>query len=275
MPAPRSRTNWSHFPPPALPRLQYNFLNHFRDNDAGKSWTALPEHFKKNGYLVAGTGKLFHPGLPPNFDQPRSWSADAPVLAGGAPWPYFDSGKVNGTNLCNTTCCRPPGAQAGKDGKSDKHFCLFDVKPGTFLLDQTVRNIAVERLEAAVANRNATGQPFFLGVGTHRPHLGWEFPKPFFNAIPPDVPEAVHKRWGAGVPHLHYRECAEMSRQYFDTDGFGTDFNQSDFSGHQALLRRAYYGCISYVDDLIGQVITRLKDLGAFEDTVISFIGDQ
>jgi len=247
----------------------YNFLNHFRDNAAGRSWTALPEHFKNNGYLVTGTGKLFHGGLPPNYDQPRSWSADSPA---GEAWPYLDKGKVNATNLCNSTCCRPPGGESSN--QSDPHFCLFDVQPGTYLLDQTVRNIAAERLTVAVQNRNATGQPFFLGMGMHRPHLGWEFPKPFFDGISADIPEAVHKRWAADVPHLAYHECAEMSRQYFDTDGFGKDFSPQDFSGHQALLRRAYYGCISYVDDLIGQLIATLKELGAWEDTIVSFIGD-
>lgn len=56
----------------------YNFNNHFREAGVGSNWTALPEHFKNNGYLVTGAGKLFHPGVPPNFDQPRSWSSAAP-----------------------------------------------------------------------------------------------------------------------------------------------------------------------------------------------------
>jgi iduronate 2-sulfatase len=250
----------------------YNFLNHFRDNPTGRSWTSLPEHFKENGYLVTGVGKLFHPGLPPDYDQPRSWSPDAPAVAGGGAWPFREDGGNNATNLCGTKCCRP---QPSSENVSDSHFCLLDVKPDTYLQDQTVLQIATERLAAAVQNWNATGQPFFVGMGTHRPHLPWVFPKKFFDAIPADIPEAVHKQWAADVPHLHYHECAEMSRQYFDTDGFGTPFSDKDFSGHQALLRRAYYGCISYVDDLIGQLVTTLKELGAFEDTIVTFIGDR
>jgi len=30
----------------------YNFNNHFREANVGENWTALPEHFVKNGYLV-------------------------------------------------------------------------------------------------------------------------------------------------------------------------------------------------------------------------------
>jgi arylsulfatase A-like enzyme len=47
----------------------YNFNNNFREADVGEHWTALPEHFKDNGYLVTGAGKLFHPGVV--GDSPR------------------------------------------------------------------------------------------------------------------------------------------------------------------------------------------------------------
>jgi len=39
-------------------------------------------------------------------------------------------------------------------------------------------------------------------------------------------------------------------------------------------MRRAYYGVLSYVDDLIGQALQALEDGGAADDTVVSFIGD-
>ena len=78
----------------------------------GDKWTALPEHFKNNGYLVTGAGKLFHPvslsgglrkpvqGSPPNFDQPRSWSAISPQ---GEKWPYIDGAHANASTECNIT----------------------------------------------------------------------------------------------------------------------------------------------------------------------------
>ena len=85
----------------------------------------------------------------------------------------MNSGKVNGTNKAESPHCN--GKKNGCCGAKDPHYCLRDLKPDTFLLDQTVRNIAVERLEVAIANWKATKQPFFVGMGTHRPHLGCEF----------------------------------------------------------------------------------------------------
>ena len=183
----------------------WNFNNNFREKGVGKDWIALPEHFVTNGYLVTGTGKLYHPGVPPNYDQPRSWSPTSPD---GVPWPY-DDGHANATNK-NGTDMNPACKDSGCCGATDPHYCLRDVQPGSFLLDQSVRNIAVERLNVAIDNWNKTKQPFFVGMGTHRPHLGWEFPIEF--EIPElEVPEAVHKEWPHDVPHLHFHEVSARS----------------------------------------------------------------
>ena len=132
-----------------------------------------------------------------------------------------------------------------------------------------MRNIAVERLNVAMDNwvrhtpslsvriadgqanaivctdgQKKTKQPFFVGMGTHRPHLGWEFPIEYEIPTPVEaVPEAAHKYWPHEVPHLHYHECAEMAATYLDDTGFGRPFanqtGRSEFTNHQAELRRA------------------------------------
>jgi iduronate 2-sulfatase len=183
---------------------------------------------------------------------------------------------VNGTNKNTSAACKHDGCCGAKDN----HYCLKDLEPGTFLLDQTVKNIAVERLNVAIENWNKTKQPFFVGMGTHRPHLGWEFPIEYELPTPTeDVPEAKHKLWPQDVPHLHYHECAEMAATYFDSTNFGLPFPQqndhrSNFTNNQADVRRAYYGCISYVDGLIGELLQALKDGGAEQHTAVVFTGD-
>ena len=39
-------------------------------------------------------------------------------------------------------------------------------------------------------------------------------------------------------------------------------------------MRRAYYASISFMDHLVGRVITALEDAGVADHTVIMFIGD-
>ena len=247
----------------------FNFNNNFRENDVGKNWTALPEHFKRNGYLVTGAGKLFHPGVPPNFDQPRSWSATGPD---GTPWPYEDT---------------PPGANASKKCQTqglpfaDGKFCLTTPSNATrasgqrtYLDDEAVTNVVLDRLGAAIGNYHKTGQPFFVGLGTHRPHLPWVYPRPFFDRVVPDIAEAKHKQWPADAPAIGFHDCAEMSHPYYDSSGAGTPFSDKDFTGHQSLMRRVYYGCLGYTDDLIGQALAMLDAGGVTGNTVVSFIGD-
>jgi hypothetical protein len=70
-----------------------------------------------------------------------------------------------------------------------------------------------------------------------------------------------------------------MASTYFDTTDFGLPFQQQDtrrsnFTNNQATVRRAYYGCISYVDGLIGELLQALKDGGAEQETAVVFTGE-
>ena len=59
-----------------------NFATDFRRaTPSGAAIVPLPEFFKRAGALSTGMGKVWHPGLPKNNDNPRSWSPD---------FPYFD-----------------------------------------------------------------------------------------------------------------------------------------------------------------------------------------
>jgi len=63
-----------------------SFTNDFRTPGkdgrpaTGANWTSMPEYFKQNGYITLGGGKTYHPGLPPNYDEPLSWSQELPYF---------------------------------------------------------------------------------------------------------------------------------------------------------------------------------------------------
>jgi len=240
----------------------YNFLNHFREQGVGADWVALPELFREAGYLVTGANKLYHEGLPPSFDEPRSWSAVGPS---GEAWPYVDPVPANASGACD---------HANLTFTDDGRFCLTTPQPDTFLTDEAAARLISSRLAQAIDNWRRNAQPFFVGLGTHQPHLTWTYPRPFFDAIPEHVAEAAHQAWPAGAPHLGWHECAEMSHPYWDSSGLGVPPSAADFSGHQSLMRRAYYGCLSYVDSLIGKVLDVLDTSAAAAHTVTVWMGD-
>jgi arylsulfatase A-like enzyme len=107
----------------------FSFIGHYREENTGSTnWTALPGYFLKHGYNVAGHGKLFHPNVPPNYDQPFSWSEE---------YPYIENSN-NATNLCTEHCC-------GSEDSS--HWCMYDLKPGTaystaYSIQHTVQHTA-------------------------------------------------------------------------------------------------------------------------------------
>ena len=68
----------------------------------GNRWITMPEHFKKNNWTTLGGGKTFHPGSPPNFDYPTSWSTEMPYYG----YSYFLNNLT--TNVSYSGIC--PGA---------------------------------------------------------------------------------------------------------------------------------------------------------------------
>ena len=255
----------------------YSFVNHFRELGVGDQWTALPQRFVEMNYSVTGTGKMFHPNVPPNYDQPRSWNNDPefwnknPGSGNGD----FVNVNNNATNLCSERCC----------GVEDPdQMCAFDLKNGTYLGDQRNTMEALRRLEIMAERYKHTGKPFFLGIGFHKPHLNWEFPQRFYDLVPKveDIPPPAHPAFPADVPALGWHECAECSKwqlkstgesgsiAYFNDKGEGRTPPPAQW---QSEMRRAYMACIAYVDSLIGEALDALDRLGLASTTVVSFHG--
>ena len=63
----------------------WNFRSSFRQSQ-GPDWISLPQWFKLHGYTTLGTGKVYHPGSLPNFDEPLSWSQNEPYIDGYPRW---------------------------------------------------------------------------------------------------------------------------------------------------------------------------------------------
>jgi iduronate 2-sulfatase len=53
----------------------WNFINHFREDHP--EWTSLPGLFLKAGAKALGSGKSYHPKVPPYYDSSQSWSKES------------------------------------------------------------------------------------------------------------------------------------------------------------------------------------------------------
>ena len=228
----------------------FNFINSFRDSTIrdraglpGTAWTTLPEHFKKNGFWTVGSGKLFHPNIPPHDDNPRSWSIN-----------YTDPGG-------NVGCGCPESGMPGSP-----MYC--ELPAGTQCPDVVVAQTVVGQLHEWKASHS--DQPFFAGLGIHKPHLPWGAPKEFFDQYPPaaQLPLAQHKLVPVGMPAVAYHHCQWGPFPWNSSRGVPV----ADTIAAQA--RRGYYAAISFADHLLGTVLQALEDIGQEERTVVLLSSD-
>ncbi|CAH1783504.1 unnamed protein product [Owenia fusiformis] len=153
----------------------------------------------------------------------------------------------------------------------------------------TVVNDSVQLLDMLVANTakdfmteltvETPSKPFFLGVGFYKPHLPWVFPKRYLEYYPegainlpsnPDpqknMPEVA---WTghASVFNPKYRDIAALN--------YTGEMNESRLPDDiTKQLRRAYCTSISYIDDLVGDVLKHLDATGQANNTIIAFFSD-
>ena len=106
----------------------------------------LPQHFRRNGYVTLGVGKIFH------FDDPSSWTESYHAIG--------VTGRVPGD----------PGWGA---------WYPVDGAAAETLGDNKVTDKAVALLA------KPKSAPFFLAVGYRQPHTRWVCPKSFFDLYPP------------------------------------------------------------------------------------------
>jgi hypothetical protein len=103
----------------------WSFMDHFREEGVGDKWVTMPEWFRLNGFYTSGAGKLFHPGLPPNFDGAHSWQKFVSPGSGNGlsnrDEPVCDTEAMPWVQCPPTTQCPPAAKIAG-----DNHWCALD-----------------------------------------------------------------------------------------------------------------------------------------------------
>ena len=159
------------------------------------NWTSLPHYFRQNGYVTAGGGKIFHPGVCDGleFGEDRlAWSL-----------PYYHAPcPGHGSYPCADSHNRPYSWFSNETATDDQ------VPDGMIAMN------AIERLHNLT--KAEPGAPFFLAVGFHKPHLPHVAPKKYFDMYPIeniDMPKNHHAP--DGLPPLAWNSCGEI-RSYQD-----------------------------------------------------------
>ena len=200
----------------------------------------LPQMFKRNGYVAARVGKIYHYGNPgqigtSGLDDPASW--DEFVNPRGVD--KDEEGKL--TNFTPTRGIGSTLAYYASPEADDAH---------------TDGKVALETIALLEKYKD---RPFFIGAGFYRPHCPFIAPARYFDLYPLDRIPGPAASDTAAVP----------APAWFTTPPhWGIDERA------QRETIRAYYASISFLDANVGRLLDALDRLGLAKNTVVIFISD-
>ena len=252
-----------------------------RENMGQRSAATIFDTMRSHGYLVLGTGKIFH------FDPPSGTFSKE----NGDYFPaLYDQewGCTNGepTGACMAEACKTQRCVNGRLYLDEKH------KPRLF--DARVSLEAVKKLtQASLAwQRNAT--PSFVTVGFHHPHLKWFIPEdlwkssklqdalsivrpPLSNVPPTNAPFFAHGDVSiAGELRLLNGKVERLGEPFLRVkmnQKVGLAFSNPPSPDAQIEMRKAYLACVTFLDEQIGVVLAGLKNQGPdFESNTVVIV---
>ncbi len=215
----------------------------------------LPQHFRANGYETISVGKVYHHAK----DDLEGWSTP----------PTQSRGDWKGRGYLTDEAVEQMLAQErllvergdGRRGIGPA-FEAADV-PDSAYHDGMDADAAISAL------RQMNGDPFFMALGFHKPHLPFNAPKRYWDMYSPaDIPLAENDYAPDGVTPFSLTNFGEL-RGYF---GIPADGPIPDDIARK--LVHGYWACVSYMDAQVGRVLAALDDLGLADDTVVMLWGD-
>ena len=205
--------------------------------------TTLPAWLAQHGYLTSAVGKMHFRGT----EQ----------MHGFAHRPFGDLVE-------SRFPAHQPDPPETADGRWNNHAVgRFPFAGPSRIADNLLIDAIVTRESLAWLATNADSAPWFLVASYSRPHFPLTAPERYIRKyldrgvelppLPSGYPESLH-------PH-----------DRFIVDDFGLlGFTREE----QRLALGAYYACVEYVDDCIGELLDSLASQGRLDDTYIVYTSD-
>jgi iduronate 2-sulfatase len=220
----------------------WDLPTHFRD--VVPKVVTLPQHFMQQGYFTQNIGKIYHNWRQELQGDPTSWSVPAVM--------HFAN---HGSDKPQVEGELPPNLAV------DRKCECRDV-PDDAYFDGRIASLAI----AALRERKAAGQPFFLAVGFWKPHSPFNAPKKYWDlydraALPP----LANPAWPKDAPRIAWHNSREI---------LGSPKPRT-LTPHAVMeIRHGYLAAISYFDAQVGRLLAELDALGLRDNTIVVFWSD-
>ncbi|MEQ8846717.1 sulfatase [Botrimarina sp.] len=201
----------------------------------------LPQAFRQAGYRTAGLGKVFHQGLDERGESTLfrdDLSFEHRYRALGRSPAVGKQGEGRRAGDGSIPWCRWLAADGGDAAQPDGMLAA----------------------EAVCVLEAAHKEPFFLGVGFHKPHDPFIAPREYFQP---------YQTANVALPR------APDDRSPLSRHALPRSYDFSIFTDRDRReIKRAYHACVSFVDAQVGKVLDCLDRLQLWDDTIVILMGD-
>ena len=222
-------------------RTRFTTFTSRADQDAPGAAT-LPQVFKKAGYTTISNGKVFHT---PEDTNDRSWSKPAWVP------------DLNGRHSHD-----PETTRRLSDRDRGRIYEYPDVPD-----DAYYDGLVTKRTIADLRRLKEAREPFFLACGFFNPHLPFYAPKRYWDLYERDE-----------IDIAEFRERPMNAPRQLRGSGEYTSYHLGDYDpdsdAFHRVMRHGYLASTSYVDQLVGDILDELAELGLADNTIIVLWGD-
>ena len=225
----------------------------------------LTEVLKGVGYRTYALGKLhFVPYAPP--DEPRLVHGFEHVdlhESGRILAKYDPEGKLSGVEDYFDylkTVGWGGYSRAHGVGNNDVRPCPSPL-PQEHTVDHWIADCTLRQLDRHA--REFPDRPFFMWMSSPKPHSPYDPPRPY---------DALYDPRTAPAPFGSEADLDDRN-PYIDQVRITHAVRTLSPEAWQ-VIRTYYYGCITFLDAMIGRVLDRLKEMGKLEETLVLFAAD-
>jgi arylsulfatase A-like enzyme len=238
------------------------------DNDTWLTLAAgqqtLPEYFAAHGYAVEQFGKIHHGanrGFRPGDPRPEKTAKGVKlnwVTADERARQQADDPDYWGTHHSPYRNMRVEQPEIYAWANEFGPLPADDPGP-----DSATANNALRSLRKLAAGN----KPFFLAVGFVKPHVPLKAPQKFFDLYDPaQMPLPADFANEPSGPQATPPDELRANIDLYTARRF------SEAEAREAI--RAYYACVTYLDEQLGRVLDELEQLGVAKNTIIVLWGD-
>lgn len=238
-----------------------------------ESIITLPEHFRKNGYKTFSSGKIHHDSVRTHSYTKQavetnraSEDPDPAVMVPRADreWSVNNVVAVRNANYSHAPCMADCINWSGGSGEGPPASVKLVSGPSDDPVMDCMDGITAQFGMDVLKQKHE--KPFFLATGFVRPHLPFIAPRKYFDQYPLDSLQLhpVKEDDLADSPWVARRNARVQD---------DINIRKADPRGRARVIQ-AYYACASFVDDMIGMVLSELARSPYADNTVVVFWSD-